>query len=161
VKTAELPPHRIAVFLAATAIAQPWISVALTVLIPINRIPFCFGGGPLAATIKLLEAWKHVLGLCRVKSGENVVFLLAGHSHADHVHAGRTAATLLGARVLSLELGEGIAATRMAGETTAYLGPTALSCSACRDERRGYGGRLWVDNEPMVIREQLVPSDQR
>jgi len=78
-------------------------------------------------SVRLLDAWKQVLERCKVKPGENLVFLLAEHSHPEHVAASRAAATLLGARVLSLELGEGSSAGRMAGETTAYLGPTSLT----------------------------------
>ena len=78
-------------------------------------------------SVKLLNAWKQVLELCNVKAGENIVFLLAEHSHPEHVAASRTAATLLGARSTSLELGEGVASGRMAGESTAYLGPTSLT----------------------------------
>lgn len=79
-------------------------------------------------SVKLLSAWKQVLELCRLKAGENVVFLLAEYSNPEHVAAGRAAASLLGARVTSLELGESAsAAARVAGETTGQHGATNLT----------------------------------
>jgi 2,5-dihydroxypyridine 5,6-dioxygenase len=75
--------------------------------------------------VKLLTAWQQVLAACNAKQGESVVFLLAEHSHPEHVAAGRAAASMLGARVLSLQLGE--TTMRAAGETTAYIGPTSLT----------------------------------
>ncbi|MSQ73507.1 MAG: 2,5-dihydroxypyridine 5,6-dioxygenase [Betaproteobacteria bacterium] len=79
----------------------------------------------MSMNVKLLNAWQQVLKQCNVKAGETVLFLLADYAHPDHVAAGRAAATLLGAKILSLELGESPA--RMAGDTTAYVGPTSLS----------------------------------
>ena len=79
-------------------------------------------------SVKLLSAWKQVLELCKVKQGENLVFLLAEHSNPEHVAAGRAAATMLGARITSLELGESAAAmARMAGESTGQHGATNLT----------------------------------
>jgi len=75
--------------------------------------------------VKLLTAWQQVLTACKVKPGEALVFLVAEHSHPDHISAGRAAATTLGARVLMIELGE--ATLRAGGETTAYIGPTSLT----------------------------------
>src|SRR4051812_24505337 len=75
--------------------------------------------------VKLLTAWQQVLGACKVKQGEMLVFLVAEHSHPEHVEAGRAAASLLGARLMSLQLGE--TTMRAAGETTAYIGPTSLT----------------------------------
>lgn len=75
--------------------------------------------------VKLLTAWQQVLEGCKLKPGESVVFLLAAHAHPDHVAAGRAAASMLGARVTSIELGE--TTVRAAGETTAYIGPTSLT----------------------------------
>jgi 2,5-dihydroxypyridine 5,6-dioxygenase len=81
----------------------------------------------MSLSVKLLNAWKQVLELCNLSRGENVVLLVAEHSHPDHVTASRAAATFLGARITCIELGEGIGTGRMAGETTAYLGPTSLT----------------------------------
>jgi len=79
-------------------------------------------------SVKLLSVWKQVLELCKVKPGENLVFLLADYSHPDHVAAGRAAATMLGARITSIELGESAAAVaRTAGETTGQHGATNLT----------------------------------
>ena len=75
--------------------------------------------------VKLLTAWQQVLKSCKVREGESLVFLLAEHSHPEHVEASRAAASMLGARVLSLQLGE--TTMRAAGETTAYIGPTSLT----------------------------------
>ena len=79
----------------------------------------------MSMNVKLLSAWQQVLQGCKLKAGENALFLLAEHSHPDHVAAGRAAASMLGARVLSVELGE--TTVRTAGETTAYIGPTSLT----------------------------------
>ena len=82
----------------------------------------------MSLSVKLLSAWKQVLELCRVKPGENLVFLVADHSNPEHVAAGRAAATMLGARLSVMELGESAAATaRMAGETTGQHGATNLT----------------------------------
>ena len=40
-------------------------------------------------SVKLLSAWKQVLENCKVKAGENLVFLLADHSN----HTGFTVST--------------------------------------------------------------------
>ena len=80
----------------------------------------------MALSLALLESWKHLLKLCRLKEGESVVVLIGEESHADHVAAARLALTMGGARALSLQLGEA-PVQRMAGESTAYYAPTALT----------------------------------
>jgi 2,5-dihydroxypyridine 5,6-dioxygenase len=79
-------------------------------------------------SVKLLSAWKQVLELCKLKAGENLVILAADHSNPEHVQAARAAATMLGARLSMLELGESAGAmARMAGETTGQHGATNLT----------------------------------
>jgi 2,5-dihydroxypyridine 5,6-dioxygenase len=80
----------------------------------------------MAISNALLQAWKTLLTLCRLTPQENVVLLLGEESHPDHVACARLAITQLGARGMSLQLGEA-ALTRMAGESTAYFAPTALT----------------------------------
>jgi 2,5-dihydroxypyridine 5,6-dioxygenase len=65
--------------------------------------------------MKLLTAWKELLQLCKVAPGDTVVFLLAGHSHPNHIAASQAAAALLGATIASITLGESVRATRTAG----------------------------------------------
>ncbi len=80
----------------------------------------------MAISNALLESWKTLLNLCRLTPQENVVLLLGEESHPDHVACARLAITQLGARGMSLQLGEA-PITRMAGESTAYYAPTALT----------------------------------
>ena len=77
-------------------------------------------------TLKFLEAWKHVLQLCNLRAGELVCVLVGDASHPDSVEAARLSAQMMGARLFKLELGEAPAA-KIAGESTATQGPTALS----------------------------------
>ena len=80
----------------------------------------------MALSLALLDAWKHLLDLCRLEGSESVVMLLGDESHPDHVAAARMALAMSGARSLSLQLGEATA-QRIAGESTAYYAPTALT----------------------------------
>lgn len=80
----------------------------------------------MAMTLGLLDAWKHLLGLCRLKESESAVILLGDESHPDHVAAARMALAMSGARTLSMQLGEA-PRQRMAGESTAFYAPTALT----------------------------------
>jgi 2,5-dihydroxypyridine 5,6-dioxygenase len=80
----------------------------------------------MAVNNALLQAWTTLLTLCRLTPGESVVLLLGEESHPDHVACARLAVTQLGARGMSLQLGEA-PTTRMAGESTAYYAPTALT----------------------------------
>lgn len=76
--------------------------------------------------LRLIETWRNVLGLCRVDPADTVVILLGEAAHPDNVAAARLAVSGLGARLLTIELGEAPQA-RIAGESTAYYGPTALT----------------------------------
>ncbi|HVZ43550.1 MAG TPA: 2,5-dihydroxypyridine 5,6-dioxygenase [Ramlibacter sp.] len=137
----------------------------------------------MSLTMKLLDAWKRVLGLSRLESGESVVVLVAEHSHPDHVAAAKAAATLLGTRSVVLELGESSAAAlRMAGETTGVTGVTALTgntaaiaaMKACdfvidlmgidrgseQQEILAAGTRILLVKEPPEIFIRLVPTPE-
>jgi 2,5-dihydroxypyridine 5,6-dioxygenase len=80
----------------------------------------------MALGMGLLNAWQHVLTLSKVNGNETVVILAGEETHPDHVAAARMASSLLGARSLIVQLGEPPNA-RVAGESTAYYGPTALT----------------------------------
>jgi 2,5-dihydroxypyridine 5,6-dioxygenase len=80
----------------------------------------------MALSLALLTAWENLLKLCKVSDRESVVILLGDESHPDHVASAGLALTRLGARSLSIRLGEA-PATRMAGESTAFYAPTALT----------------------------------
>ena len=79
----------------------------------------------MALGTKLLNAWEHVLGRCGVGRGHSVVILIGAIANPDNVVAARLAAERIGARVLMMELGEP-PLLAMAGDTSAYLGPTGL-----------------------------------
>lgn len=72
-----------------------------------------------------LNAWKHTLALSKLKHGELACILVGQASHPMTVEAASLSASMLGATVFKMELGE--SSTKMAGESTAYQGPTALS----------------------------------
>lgn len=80
----------------------------------------------MALSVELLNGWKHLLGLCKVTQTETAVILIGDESHPDHLAAARLALSMIGAKSMSLQLGES-ASQRMAGESTANLGPTALA----------------------------------
>ncbi|MGV3653264.1 MAG: 2,5-dihydroxypyridine 5,6-dioxygenase [Noviherbaspirillum sp.] len=80
----------------------------------------------MALTVALLNAWENLLTLCKLAKGESVVILLGDETHPDHAAAAGMALTRLGARALSMKLGEAPVA-QMAGESTAYYAPTALT----------------------------------
>ena len=80
----------------------------------------------MAITLALLNAWKQLLTNCKLNDRESVVILLGDQSHPEHVDAARMAVTMLGARGMSIQLGEA-PVVRVAGESTAYYAPTALT----------------------------------
>jgi len=75
---------------------------------------------------KLLDAWRVVLEQCAIRPGSTALVLVGDNTHPDTLAAARLAIPMLGARLLTLELGEP-PALRMASESTAYYGPTALT----------------------------------
>jgi len=76
-------------------------------------------------SVQYLDAWKHTLTLSKLEPGELVCILVSEASHPMTVDAASLSASMLGATVFKMELGESTA--KMAGESTAYQGPTALS----------------------------------
>ncbi|MDO8298985.1 2,5-dihydroxypyridine 5,6-dioxygenase [Lacisediminimonas sp.] len=80
----------------------------------------------MATTVALLNAWKQLLTLCKLNDRESVVILLGDESHPDHVASAKLALTMLGARSMTLQLGE-TSLVRIAGESTAYYAPTGLT----------------------------------
>jgi 2,5-dihydroxypyridine 5,6-dioxygenase len=75
---------------------------------------------------KFVAAWRHVLDLCKVSPSETVVLLVGDESQPQHIAGARFALAQIGARYMTLQLGEAPAA-RVAGESAAYYGPTALA----------------------------------
>lgn len=77
-------------------------------------------------SLKLLEAWRQTLELSKLVPGEAVVLLLGPSADPLSVAAAKLTAGQIGARTLTIELGEA-PSVRVAGESTAYIGPTALT----------------------------------
>jgi 2,5-dihydroxypyridine 5,6-dioxygenase len=84
------------------------------------------GGSFVNLSPKLVTAWQHLLGLCKVKNSETVLILVGEETNALHLAAARYAVSQLSAKLLTVELGEAPTG-RLAGESTAWYGPTALS----------------------------------
>ncbi|MGD9944768.1 MAG: 2,5-dihydroxypyridine 5,6-dioxygenase [Burkholderiaceae bacterium] len=80
----------------------------------------------MAANLELLNAWRKLLELCKVNDDEFVVVLLGEASHPDHVDAAELALAMTGSRSMSVRLGQAVG-RKMAGESTAYYAPTALT----------------------------------
>ena len=78
---------------------------------------------------RLVDAWRHLLTLSRLSSSESVIVLVGEDGSPDHLGAARFAVASIGARYLTLQLGEA-PAKNVAGDSTAYYGPTALSGNA-------------------------------
>lgn len=74
---------------------------------------------------RYLDAWKHTLTLSKLRRGELVCVLVGDAAHPATIDAAVLSASMLGATVFKMELGE--ANAKLAGESTAYQGPTALS----------------------------------
>jgi len=77
-------------------------------------------------TMGLLQAWEHLLKLSRVNDKESVAILVSDDSHPDHIAAASMALNRLGARYMSIKLGE-MPSVKMGGESTAFYAPTALT----------------------------------
>lgn len=75
---------------------------------------------------RLIAAWRHLLELSKLTQAESVVILVGEDTSPDHLQAARLAVAALGARYVTLELGEA-PSHGVAGDSTAYYGPTALS----------------------------------
>lgn len=125
-----------------------------------------------------LDAWTHTLTLSNIRRGELVCILVGDGSQSATAEAASLAASMLGAIVFKMELGE--SNSKMAGESTAYQGPTALSGNvAAKDalkrtdliidlmgmDRGGeqadilaYGTRVLLVKEPPEILMRLLPA---
>jgi 2,5-dihydroxypyridine 5,6-dioxygenase len=79
----------------------------------------------MAITAAFLDAWKNVLDLSRVSAAESTVILIGAETHPDHVEAARLSLALLGARVLTMQLGE--RPRTLSGTGQGIYGPTALT----------------------------------
>ncbi|MDB5797469.1 MAG: nicX [Paucimonas sp.] len=135
----------------------------------------------MAATVALLNAWKQLLTLCKLSPQESVVILVGDESHPDHVASAKMAVTELGARGMTLQLGEA-PQVRMAGESTAYYAPTALTgnlpaleamkrCNLVIDLMGMYrgseqeeilaaGARIILVKEPPEVFMRLLPTEE-
>jgi 2,5-dihydroxypyridine 5,6-dioxygenase len=80
----------------------------------------------MAQSLKLIETWKEVLERCGVTRESSVVVLIGSISHPDNIAAAQLATQRIGGRLLTLDLGEA-PTVKIGGESTAYVGPTALS----------------------------------
>lgn len=75
---------------------------------------------------QLIDAWQRLLALCKVDASQTVLLLVGPESAPEHIDAACQALAMIGATHLTLKPG---AAARkgMAGDTTAYYGPTAVA----------------------------------
>lgn len=78
----------------------------------------------------LIAAWTQVLKLSRLKSTELVTILTDQESHPQTVNCARTAAQLLGAKVICLDLSPMNGEKSLSRDKTAYVGHTPLTGNA-------------------------------
>jgi len=76
----------------------------------------------------LLEAWTHLLDLCKLKQGESVAVLVGEITQPEHLAAVRLALSLGGHIYYVMELGES-PSVKIAGDSTAAYVPTALAAN--------------------------------
>lgn len=79
-----------------------------------------------ALSYPLLLAWRNLLKHCRLNDQESVIILTGAHTDPVHLQSARLAVNMVGSHVAVLELGDP-PVTRMAGDSTAYYAPTALT----------------------------------
>ena len=77
-----------------------------------------------------LDTWKEVLGLCKVKAGENLVVLTGETSHPQNIEAATRSALAMGAKVFRLDLPPVPPRGPGGGERTTFLGVTPLTGNA-------------------------------
>ena len=77
-------------------------------------------------TPQLVDTWRRLLELSRVTPQETVLILVGAHSPQEHLEAARFAITQIGATQLTVAPGEQ-AGKAVAGESTAYYGPSAVA----------------------------------
>lgn len=82
---------------------------------------------------RLISAWKTLLELSNLQPTEGVIILVGEITDPSHLSAARYALSQLGATWLTMQLGEA-QHTAIAGESTAYHGPTALSGNRIAEE---------------------------
>ena len=133
----------------------------------------------MSVSAHLLDAWRHLLALSRLAPTESVVILLGEESSPAHLAAARLALAQIGARYLSLQLGETVRRA-VAGESTAYFGPTALAGNRAaiaamqgadlvidlmgmyrgseQDEILASGTRILLVKEPPEVFMRLLPD---
>jgi len=133
-------------------------------------------------SLKLLEAWRQTLALSRLAPGETAVILAGPIADPANLAAAKLAAGEAGARTLAIELGEA-PTIRLAGESTAHYGPTALTGNRAAVEAmksadmvidlmgidRGSeqreileaGTRILLVKEPPEVLMRLVPTPEQ
>jgi len=133
-------------------------------------------------SLKLLEAWRQTLALSRLAPGETAVILAGPIADPANLAAAKLAAGEAGARTLAIELGEA-PTIRLAGESTAHYGPTALTGNRAAIEAmksadmvidlmgidRGSeqreileaGTRILLVKEPPEVLMRLVPTPEQ
>jgi len=78
-------------------------------------------------TQSLINAWQHLLELCRLKRGESVAVLVGDITHPQHLQAVKLALAAGEHIYYVMELGE--SAPKMGGDSTAAYAPTALAAN--------------------------------
>jgi 2,5-dihydroxypyridine 5,6-dioxygenase len=136
----------------------------------------------MSLSVNLVAGWQHVLALCRVEARETVVLLAGEHSDPAHLAAARFVLSRLGARHCTVEPGEIAAVRNVAGESTAYYGPTAVAGNdavtaamkqadlvidlfgmyrgAEQDEILATGTRILLVKEPPEVFLRLLPHER-
>ncbi|MFD0849741.1 2,5-dihydroxypyridine 5,6-dioxygenase [Sphingosinicella xenopeptidilytica] len=129
----------------------------------------------------LCEAWKHVLGLCRVNRGDNVTILTDRSTHPQNLRAATIALQSLGAVVTRIDLQPVDAEKALSRDAFGYLGTTPLTgneaaLAAClasdlvvdlmvllfSDEQQKIlesGTRILLAAEPPEILVRLIPTE--
>ena len=74
-----------------------------------------------------LETWKEVLGLCKLKPGENVIVLTGETSHPQNIESAMRSALSMGATVFRLDLPPVAPRGPVGGDRTTFLGVTPLT----------------------------------
>lgn len=77
-----------------------------------------------------IATWKEVLGLCKVKAGENLVVLTGESSHPQNIEAATRSALAMGAKVFRMDLPPVPPRGPAGGERTTFLGVTPLTGNA-------------------------------
>jgi len=130
---------------------------------------------------QLVAAWRTLLDLSRVRPAETVLILIGRESPVQHLEAARFALAQIGATQLTVEPGES-SGHAVAGESTAYYGPTAVSRNrvaidamkgadlvidllgmyrgAEQEEILGAGTRILLVKEPPDVMMRMLPTPE-